>query len=363
MTKQLSPREETLNDIQSDLTQEINNLRDEAVKRASNILNNDVSLLSLNAILGSKNNTYVDSVRTQFLDFEDFFSKWLKGLNDAVDSDKEYPQRASHRIVSLLKDEKIFQYTQKLLERNFYNNIYEMIRLKPDETLWEIWFGDNKQIYGLLIAPQKTSTGWRIDKSEIRKANYCYWTVGHIMETGLIEPSKNILIKFNDLDEFYNFYLITFGSSTKSTYERRIYLKYVDYLKASSDPMNEPFLIPEFRYKGLETYHEHRLDFTVLNQHSVEFIGYEISPVSTHMQVANLKEGQLKVNQELKGKWEKEMAKRNKYFGTFGITTNTFTDTDLKDIDSCFNQIKSVLSKRPVNKISVAQQKARLNSF
>ncbi len=80
------------------------------------------------------------------------------------------------------------------------------------------------------------------------------------------------------------------------------------------------------------------------------------------MQVTNLKQKQIEVNKELKEKWEKEMAKRNKYFDSFGITTKTFTDQHLTNIDNCFEQIKAVLQNRPITKTSVAKQKQRLNA-
>lgn len=372
MPKKLTDREQLLQDIQDDLTVEINALRDDALRRASIILNRHVSLPSLHGIVGGKNNTYVDSVRTQFLDFEDFFARWINGLNDTFTSEKEtymkwnkdfdWSARASFKNVRLLQDEKIFQYTQKFLERNFYKHIDQRIRLKPDESLWALWFG-YKLTYGLLIAPFKSSSGWHIDKSEIRRVKYNYWTVGHIMQTGLIDPTMDDPITFSDLNSFYTFYQSVLKRLSNSIYEQQICDMYIDYLKKSSDVLNEPFLIPEFRYAGLTKDHEHRLDFTILNQHSVEFIGFEISPASSHMAVSNLKQKQVAVNEELKKSWEKEMAKRNKYFDTFGITTKTFTDTHLKDVNACFEQIKQVLSKRPGSKTSVMTQKQRLNSF
>jgi len=372
MASKLTDEELLLKEIIDELTIEINKLRDEALKNASFILNREVNIQSLNGIVGGKNNTYVDSVRTQFFDFEDFFSKWLKGLNDTYVYEKEiYLQRnstfdwktkAAYKNVKLLQNEKVFHYTEKFLERNFYKHINQRLRLKPDETLWTIWFG-YKLTYGLLIAPQRTINGWRIDKSEIRRADYNYWTVGHIMQTGLIVPSMDEPIKFYNLDAFCTFYLSVLKRLSNSVYEQAICEKYIDYVRTSSDPLNEPFLIPEFRYGGLVKNHEHRLDFTILNQHSIEFIGFEISPASSHMEVTNLKQKQVEVNKDLKEKWGKEMAKRNKYFDSFGITTKTFTDEDLTDIDSCFKQIKLVLKNRPLNKTSIANQKQRLSEF
>jgi hypothetical protein len=365
-------KEQLLKDIQEELTVEINKLKNDALNRASAILNRNVNIQSLNGILGGKNNTYVDSVRTQFLSFEDFFSKWLNGLNETFSSERktylrwndtlDWGEKASFRNVKLLQDEIIFQYTKKFLERNFYKNIDQRIRLKPDESLWNIWFG-YQLTYGLLIAPVNTSQGWQIDKSEIRRANYNYWTIGHIMKTGLIVSDLDDPTRFEGLDGFYQFYLSILKRLSNSKYEQAICDRYIEYLKKSDDPFNEPFLIPEFRYAGLERRHEHRLDFTILNQHTLEFIGFEISPASTHMQVTNLKKKQMEVNKELKSKWEKEMAKRNKYFDQFGITTKTFTDQDLADIDACFNQIEQVLRKRQPKKLTISTEKERLNSF
>jgi hypothetical protein len=372
MRKQRTEEEQILKDIQDELTREIESIKKEALKRASALLKREINIQSLNGMIGGKNNVYVDSVRMQFLDFDDFFSKWLKGLNDTFTSEKktflrynsefDWLTRGSFRGVLVLKDPIIFKYTELFLERNFYKHIDQRIRLKPDETLWTIWFG-YKLIYGLLIAPEISTDSWRIDKSEIRKVKYNYWTVGHVMETGLIDPELNQAIKFNDLESFYQFYLSVLNRLSSSQYEKEISKKYIHYLKSSNAVLDEPFLIPEFRYLGLENKHEYRLDFTILNQHTLDFVGFEISPASTHMQVTNLKQKQFEVNNELKDKWAKEMTKRNKYFDSFGITTKTFTDKNLEDIDTCFEEIKLVLQKRPIEKTSVKSQKDRLENL
>jgi hypothetical protein len=372
MKKQRTEKEQLLKDIQDELTREISIIKNDALRRASNLLGRDINIQSLNGMIGGKNNVYVDSVRMQFLDFEDFFSKWLKGLNDTFTEEKkvflrwnpkfDWHARGSFRGVLVLKDPVIFRYTELFLERNYYKHIDQRIRLKPDETLWAIWFG-YKLVYGLLIAPEITSGTWRIDKSEIRKVTYNYWTVGHVMHTGLIDPELNQAIKFNDLETFYTFYLSVLNRLSSSQYEKEISKRYVQYLRNSDDPLDEPFLIPEFRYLGLEKKHEYRLDFTILNQHTMDFIGFEISPASSHMQVTNLKQKQSDVNTELKEKWEKEMSKRNKYFDSFGITIKTFTDKNLENMDACFEEIKSVLQKRPMEKTSVKSQKDRLGNM
>lgn len=54
------------------------------------------------------------------------------------------------------------------------------------------------------------------------------------------------------------------------------------------------------------------------------------------------------------------MTKRNSYFAQFEITTITFTDDDLSDLDDCFKRIQHHLSKRATQKVSLRDQLARL---
>lgn len=359
-------------EIDKELSAELKLMRDEVLERASDILNDDVTIQSLHGIIGGKNNDYVNSVKMQFVDFDDFFAKWLKGFNDKYEKEKEevlkrygfidIEYKASFRNLPLLQDKKIFLYTKKFLERNFYKNIKERTRMKPEEKLWEIWFGNNL-VYGLVIAPEYSPNGWRIDKSEIRRVNYDYWTIGHIMHTGLIDANLKKPITFDTVDHFYMFYRSVLEGLSNSKYEKIIYEKYIDYLKKSAKLEEEPFLIPEFRYAGFEKEHKYRIDFTVLNQHSLDFVGFELSPASSHMSIGGLKEKQYKVNEELSQKWEKEMEKRNNYFDTFGVTIKTFTDKHLQDIDNCFEQIIEVLSFRPKNKASITDEENRLKGL
>ena len=50
-------------------------------------------------------------------------------------------------------------------------------------------------------------------------------------------------------------------------------------------------------------------------------------------------------------KWEEDTSKRNDYFEKFGITTLTFTDSNLRDMSSSFARLEKYLSppkkKRP----------------
>ncbi len=96
----------------------------------------------------------------------------------------------------------------------------------------------------------------------------------------------------------------------------------------------------------------------------MSFVGFEISPASTHNSVKKIKgKTQKAVNTELSRKWQKEMRKRNRYFSDFGITTVTFTDADLADMDECFAHVEAILSERPEEELSLDDEIAAIESL
>lgn len=330
---------------------------------------NNYTFQQFNGRFGGKSNTYVDSVRTQFIDFEDFYAQWLKGLIDKYETARNYQldkygrtykdDSSAFRNYRLIQDKEIRDFVQIFLERNFYKRLHERTRSKPSENLWSIWFG-YQLTYGLLISPVKRDGHWTNDKSEIRRAEYSYWTIGHVLTEGFVDPLLGKPYKFKSLDELIVFYQSILKRLSVSVYEHAFYDMYIDYLKKSKNVEEEPLLIPEIRYAGLEKKHIHRLDFTILNVHTSEYTGFELSPASTHMSVANLKEKQYKVNEELSEKWGKEMQKRNDYFKDFNITIITFTDSTLQSIVECFQVVKEKLIARKINKVSLKAQLERL---
>jgi hypothetical protein len=359
-------------EIINELTAEIKSRKDKVLPKIGKFLNQKeaYTFQQFNGLFGGKNNTYVDSVRTQFVDFEDFFAQWLKGLIDKYEvhkqKQKDYygkvftSESSIERIYGLLRDAEVRYLVRIFLERNFYKQLNERTRTKPSENLWSVWFG-YKLTYGLLIAPKLYGETWINDKSEIRRVEYSYWTIGHVLSEGLIDPDSNKIYRFKTLDDFLIFYESILKRLSVSPYEHAFYDLYVNYLRESKNVKQEPLLIPELRYKGLEKKHIHRLDFTLFNVHTSAFIGFELSPASTHMSIENLKKKQYEVNNELSEKWGKEMTKRNDYFKDFDITIITFTDSDLKDIKACFEVVKEKLKARKI-KVNLQTQLDRLGN-
>ena len=93
---------------------------------------------------------------------------------------------------------------------------------------------------------------WDNDKSEIRRFKKNYWTIGHILKTGLVIPFEDDTIEFPDVEAYLTFFKNVLVRASGSTHEREIAQRYCDYVRASKRPEGVPLLIPEFRYGGLE---------------------------------------------------------------------------------------------------------------
>lgn len=312
------------------------------------------NILSFHGVIALYKPQYIDLVQSKFLSPKELIASWLSGLNSNLK--EENSSGSPHLLLQkMLKHGDSKKYIFLFLERDYYRHLGIRRRNKPETNFYSIWFGDNVINWGLLIQPRKTDEGWINKIPQIEKVSFNYWTIGHILSVGLVDPENNELKKFNNLKDLLDFIKGILKRLSRSKYEKRIYDLYVDYLMSSKAPFDEPFLIPEFRYAGLNKDHIYRLDFTVLNIYTNDKIGFEISPQSSHMSVTKVKDKtQKKVNEDIANLWEKEVAKRNDYFEKYNISIITFTDTQLTNIDKCFKTIKSYLSKREAENSSIS---------
>jgi len=83
----------------------------------------------------------------------------------------------------------------------------------------ELWIGQTNANYGLLVSPRFKNSKWENDESEIRAFKQGYWTIGHVMETGLVIPNKNKTFTFSDVDQFLLFFSDTLVRNSGSQYE------------------------------------------------------------------------------------------------------------------------------------------------
>ena len=358
--------DEQRKELIAQLSDDLDARRPSVLAKASGLLGRTITVSSLHGKIGGKNNEYVDCINGKFKNFQDFYASWLNEFNNRCErNDVKIGEGGSlSDLLTLFSDKGILEYFELFLERNFIKNYRARVRNKPEESLWKIWFGD-QLIHGLFIAPARCIDGTiRTDKSEIRRASYNYWTVGHVMNTGLYDPENDDFLTFSTITECIKYYAKVLKRLSRSDYEKEIFIRYVNYLKQSSDVLSEPFLIPEFRYEGLEKRCKYRVDFTILNPYTFHLVGFELSPSSSHMSVSGIKDKkQTEVNNELRAKWEKEMHKRNEYLQRFGLTLITFTDSDLQDIDSCFERMKEVLQERDDVNSSIEVEESRLQKL
>ena len=154
MTNRTNQDKFNLEELDEILTAELKKSESSVLQKFSKEKGWECSIHSLHGTIGGKNNTYVDSIKTQFSDPNDFKDKWLNGFSEYVGKDRYSPLR------NLMKDKGFRDYTLTFLERNFYRNLIERTRVKPDENLWTIWFGSGNLIWGLLISPVIRDENW-----------------------------------------------------------------------------------------------------------------------------------------------------------------------------------------------------------
>jgi len=337
-----------------DLTARLNSLCPDALNETG-----IASLQSLNAIIGSKHDKFFNLRDDVFLSPDDFVARWLSEL-DRLSNDGHI---SSITISNHMKRSKKFtEYLRTFLKRSFLIHFHEWSRVRPKIQDAEIWIGQRNANYGLLVKPRFANGQWENDKSEIRAAPFNYWTIGHVLKTGLVMPSKdNEVFKFKTVEDYFLFFESVIVRASGSQYEIEVADCYKKFVLAEKNQNDIPLLIPELRYDGLAIKHKYRLDFTIINPYTQQKVGFELSPWSTHGYLAKTKEmTQAEINEAAKNNFEQEMRKHRDYFKKFNITVLIYTDTNLKDCRKLFEEdIKPRLSlekPRPAFPFDVARK-------
>jgi hypothetical protein len=68
---------------------------------------------------------------------------------------------------------------------------------------------------------------WTNDHSEMRRAPYVYWTVGHVLQTGLASPDEEQPLTFPTIDELVKFYRYFLKKMSNSKYEKGMADRYM----------------------------------------------------------------------------------------------------------------------------------------
>lgn len=307
---------------------------------------------SLNAMIGGKAATFIDLKNEVITSQDQYISLYLKGFNRAKSEDgwsaggTSFSARTLQENYDLLKSSKIAQeYFMLFLKRSFLNHYDELARKRPTVGDAEIWIGQNNSDYGILVAPRYRNDNWENDESEIRHFPELYWSIGHVLRTGLVVQRDDRPMTFSSPEAYLDFFKKVLVRPSGSKYEKDIAGLYSDYVMSQPDPRKVPLLIPEYRYAGKENQHRYRLDFCIINPITLDKVGFELSPWSTHGKLTGTKDKtQKQINEEALKNFEKEMDKHRAYYQKHNVFTLIYTDTKLTDTANIFEEMKGYLA-------------------
>jgi hypothetical protein len=280
---------------------------------------------------------------------DEYITKWLEGLEQGLRDGKQGRWLNMYEHLKDRRNKKFREYTELFLRRSFLKHYDEYARVRPGEHESEIWFGLNDSDYGLLITPRFAGGSWENDNSEIRAFAEAYWTIGHVLKTGLCIDGNKRVMTFSKVSDLLSFMYAQIRL-TKSPYQIGLYERYMDYVGASPNPLQIPFLIPELRYDASGKKHKHRLDFLIINPYTMDKIGIELSPWSTHGQFSgtnpatSAKRTIGEMNDAAKESFEKDAEKARAYFKKYNIVTLTYTDKNLGNLDGLFAELEKFLN-------------------
>ncbi len=304
---------------------------------------------SLNAKIGSKADEFIDLKNEVINSPEHYASLYLDSFKGSLSTTGF--RTAFDDLYDLLNGSKAAQeYFMLFLERSYLKHYDEYSKRRPSTEEAEVWIGQNSADYGLLVTPRFARDDWQNDRSEIRHFKPGYWTIGHVLETGLVIPGKHKRMPFKDVDGYLDFFENVLVRHSKSKYQIELAERYSAYVRAAADPLNVPLLIPELRYEGRLAKHKYRLDFTVIDPVTMQKTGFELSPWSTHGELVGTKgKTQKEINDEASANFDKEMKKHKAYYKKHGIFALIYTDSDLADLAGVFADIEECLDPKSVS--------------
>jgi hypothetical protein len=342
------PEKTARNKIIDELTSKLKLLETEVLKKTG-----IDSVHSLHGKIGGKYADYIDIKNEVITSADHFISSWLQGYKQRIIDLGGFAENSNEGdTFKLLQKHKVFKdYLLLFLERTYLRNYDALSKLRPNIEDSEIWIGQENAAYGLLITPRYRNDAWENDKSEIRHFEPKYWTIGHVLKTGLVIPDDFDLMTFASVEEYLKFFKNVIVRNSGSKYERAIAQHYVEYVNGHDDPESVPLLIPEFRYDGLLKKHKYRLDFTIIQSDTLNKVGFELSPWSSHGHLAKTASLTNKeINEMAKDNFEKEMRKHRDFFKKHGVFVMIYTDTELTDTEAIFEDMKKYLEPKTAGK-------------
>lgn len=308
---------------------------------------------SINAFIGGKIYEYIDIRSQSIYDPYTFTSLYLTGLKRKYDECIERGSDGSHvRLYESLnnkENENFRLYVKMFLNQSFLKHYSEHVKKKPNGVNAEYWFGPNADVFGLLVSPRYNEDieRWENDGSEVRKFSKPYWTLGHLVEVGLCYIDENRTRTFDNIDSYLQFFYDAVRR-TKSPYQIQVADLYMQHVSNYNKPEQVPVLIPEYRFDPYPRSHVYRLDYLIINPWTLERIGFEISPWSTHGKLTGKHKNLTELNKDALANFEGEMRKQKRFWRERGIHFVIYTDEDLADIPNrVWPDILSALQETP----------------
>ena len=302
---------------------------------------------TVNAVIGSKSDLFIDLKHEVINSSEEFIQLWLQGLKAAADVDRLYPNAIDELWQKLRKSKAFQEYLLIFLRRSYLSHYEELSKVRPVTEQAELWIGQNSADWGLFVTPRFAAGGWENDVSEIRHFRPRYWSIGHVLETGLVVPGKRRRQRFADVEAYLDFFQDVLVRANKSSHGDGLAERYATYVRATANPEEVLLLIPELRYAGKSAKHEYRLDFCIIDVAANTRVGFELSPWSSHGQLTGTKgKTQAAINAEASANFTKETRKLKRYFRAHGITILVFTDEDLADPAGLFEEVARYLTPK-----------------
>jgi hypothetical protein len=302
---------------------------------------------------GGKFADYIDIKNEVIHSPEHFVALYLEGFQRRARMSRVVDGSHAKHFQLLRECEPLQQYIFVFLKRVYLRNLEALCKSRPPVEDSAIWIGQNDADYGLLITPRFNSRiqQWENDKSEIRHFEPLYWSIGHVLQTGLVIPGRNQTVTFSTVEEYLNFFLNVLVRGSGSEHEYKLAEMYRDYVLGTPDPERVPLLIPEVRYEGLAKKHRYRLDFTIIEPVGLSKVGFELSPWSTHGYLSHTRTlTQAQINEMARDNFEREMLRHKEFFRRYGIFTLIYTDNDLRDLNRVFGDIVKYLEPKSASR-------------
>lgn len=336
------------NKIANELTEELKAIEDDVVVESGR-----PNIKSVHAAYGGKHDTLIDTKNTVIHSADQFVNLWLEGymrfLDGQIASGLSPHGAMRESFIRLQQSDLLQEYVFTFLKRTYHRHYRSLSKVRPRDEHAFHWIGQERANYGLFVTPRFRNGQWENDHSEIRHFRPRYWTIGHVLQTGLVIPFREERITFTDVEQYLTFFTNSLVRLSGSPHELGIADLYCDHVRQSETPETVPLLIPELRYGGIERDHQYRLDFCVIKEETQERVGFELSPWSTHGYLKGLKGmTQKQINELAQTNFEAEMRKVKAYFRRHNIVVLLFTDEDLRDPNAVFAEIRRFLSPEEV---------------